>query len=54
MTKKKETKKETVTEDVTQTVKRPKVAIQPKKEMSTSLEEGWEVKDRMYYLKNGR
>ena len=40
-----------VTETVVETAP---VVEQPKKELSTNLEEGWEIKDRMYYLKNNR
>ena len=47
MAKKQKTKKEVVTEEVTQVVEQPT----PK---SANPEDGWEIKDRMYYLTQGR
>jgi len=55
MAKKKETKKEIVTEKVTQVVEQPIVETtkQERKEPSyKKAEDGWEIKDRTYFLKN--
>ena len=50
MAKKQETKKEVVTEEVTQVVEKPK-----RKEPSyRKAEDGWEIKDRTYFLKNNQ
>jgi len=51
MAKKQETKKEIVTEEVTQVVEQPK---KTRKEPSyKKAEDGWEIKNRTYFLKNG-
>ena len=50
MAKKQETKKEVVTEEVTQVVEKPK-----RKEPSyKKAEDGWEIKDRVYYIKGSK
>ena len=47
MAKKQETKKETITEEVVQVVKQPK----RKEPTYKKAEDGWEIKDRVYYIK---
>ena len=47
MAKKQETKKEVVTEEVTQVVEQPK----RKEPAYKKAEDGWEIKDRVYYIK---
>ena len=48
MAKKQETKKEVVTEEVTQVVEQPKAT---RKEPSyKKAEDGWEIKNRTYFL----
>ena len=64
MAKKKETKKEIVTEEVTQVVEQPKteqivetVTIEKPKRVekkNPKLEDGWELKDRIYKLKGNK
>jgi len=53
MAKKQETKKEIVTEEVTQVVEQQKVKT-PVVEKPKSKENSWEIKDRVYALKQGR
>ena len=56
MTNKKETKTKEVTEEVTQVVEQPK-PVEPKEvkpKNNPSIEDGWVMKDRMYYLMGGR
>ena len=50
MAKKQETKKEVVTEEVTQVVEQPKT--KRKEPTYAKAEDGWEIKDRTYYLKS--
>ena len=59
MAKKKETKVEVEEPQMQETVvveepivKTPKVKAKPQVKVKPSLEDGWEIKDRMYYLKN--
>tara|TARA_R100001510_G_C7602400_1_gene168608 strand:- start:16 stop:873 length:858 start_codon:yes stop_codon:yes gene_type:complete len=60
MAKKKETKVEVETPQVEETVietpvvETVKVEAKPKKVENKKTNEGWEIKDRMYYLRNGR
>ena len=55
MAKKKETKKEMEATNDFVEVKTPVVEKQPKKEEKTTHpEDGWVIKDRMYYLKNNK
>ena len=60
MAKKQETKKEIVTEEVTQVVKQPKVETpvmdipEPKVRERKKPKDEWEIKDRMYILKDGK
>ena len=57
MAKKQETKKEVVTEEVTQVVEQPKVEIQKPKRVEKKnpiLNDGWELKDRIYRLKGDK
>ena len=52
MAKKQETKTEVVTKEVTQVVKQPKPKkVEPK---VPNPEDGWEIKDRTYFLKGGK
>jgi len=53
MAKKQETKKEIVTEEVTQVVEQPKVKT-PVVETPKPKKDTWEIKDRIYRLKNGK
>ena len=50
MAKKQETKKETITEEVVQVVKQPK----RKEPTYKKAEDGWEIKDRVYYIKGSK
>ena len=57
MAKKQETKKEVVTEEVTQVVEQPKVEIEKPKRVEKKnpiLNDGWELKDRIYRLKGDK
>jgi hypothetical protein len=62
MAKKQETKKEIVTEEVTQAVQQPEVKTtvvetpKPKRveKKNPMLEDGWEIKNRIYRLKGGK
>ena len=62
MAKKQETKKEIVTEEVTQVVQQPEVKTpvvetpKPKRveKKNPMLEDGWEIKNRIYRLKGGK
>ena len=52
MAKKQETKKETTIEEVVQVVEQPKQTKVTRKEPSyKKAEDGWEIKDRVYYIK---